>query len=98
MIKRPFKPGDPVTVTQFVSDGQEVFFRSYRDGVFYYDVARFTAEVQHESYEFQVPIEDIKGATLLNRDKAITFMRWIRKNIEDKTFIKIYSNVTSAEL
>lgn len=93
MIKRPFKPGDPVAVTQFLSDGQEVFFRSFRDGIFYYEATRFTEQVEHERYEFQVPIEDMKGATLLNGDKAITFMRWIRKSIENKTFIKIYSNV-----
>jgi hypothetical protein len=97
-LKCTFKPGDPVTVKQFVSDGQEVFFKSYRDGIFYFEAARFTAEVEHESWQFQVPIEDIKGATILNRDKAITFMRWIRKSIADKTFIKTYSNVTSAEL
>lgn len=97
MIKRPFKAGDPPMVNQFVSDGQEVFFRSYRDGIFYYDVARFTEKAELESYEFQVPMEEIKGATLLNRDKAIAFMRWIRKNIENKTFIKVYSNVVTAE-
>ena len=96
MIKCPFKVGDPVNVKQFVSDGQEVFFKSYREGIFYYEASRFTVKATFESYQFQVPIEDIKGATLLNRDKAITFMRWIRKSIEDKTFIKIYSNVDAA--
>lgn len=39
------------------------------------------------TYSFPVPIQDVDGATLIARDKAITFMRWIRKALEDKTFI-----------
>lgn len=45
-------------------------------------------DIWYNSYIFPVPIEDIGSATLLAEDKAITFMRWIRKAIEDKTFIK----------
>ena len=41
-----------------------------------------------EYYIFTVPLEDIGTATLLAEDKAITFMRWIRKAIENKTLIK----------
>lgn len=36
---------------------------------------------------FTVPVEDIGQATLMRQDKAITFMRWIRKAIEGGTFI-----------
>lgn len=73
-----------------------VFFNSFRQGVFYYTIFAGTAE-QSKSvytatsirYQFPVPIEDIGTATLLAKDKAITFMRWIRKAIQDKTFIRI---------
>lgn len=44
--------------------------------------------VKYDLYQFPVPIEDIGTATLPSSDKAITFMRWIRKAMEDKTLIK----------
>ena len=40
-------------------------------------------------YQFTVPVDDIGNATLLAQDKAITYMRWIRKAISDNTLIKI---------
>ncbi len=33
--------------------------------------------------EFPIPIEDTVGATFLAEDKAIFFMRWIRKHMEN---------------
>lgn len=63
----------------------KVDFQSYRAGIFYYAVSDFYSA---DWYEFPVPVEDIGNATLNRTDKAITFMRWIRKAIEDKTFIK----------
>lgn len=69
-----------------------VFFDSYRQGNFYY---RLCQQVKDETgqtnlyYLFPVPIDDIGTATLIATDKAITFMRWIRKAIQDKTFIRI---------
>ena len=32
-------------------------------------------------FEFPVPLSDTGEATFLNEDKAITYMRWIRKHI-----------------
>lgn len=69
-----------------------VWFDSYRAGFFYYNVSIVEYDgnrpyVTH--YQFTVPIEDIGNATLLASDKAITYMRWIRKAIESKTLIKV---------
>ncbi len=62
-----------------------VHFASYRQGFFYYIVVTGTSKV----YQFPVPLDDIGTATMLANDKAITYMRWIRKAIEDKTLIQI---------
>jgi hypothetical protein len=40
-------------------------------------------------YQFPVDINDIGNATLLAEDKAIYFMRWIRRAREEGTLIKI---------
>lgn len=52
-----------------------VNFSFYRGGYFYY--------LTDSGLEFPVPMEEIDGgATLLAQDKAIYFMRWIRKHID----------------
>ena len=79
------------TLKQIVKNSR-VYFDSYRQGHFYYNVLVTNAdedEITTEIYQFPVPLEDIGTATLLAVDKAITFMRWIRRAIEDKTFVKI---------
>lgn len=63
-----------------------VEFGCFRQGYFYYNVADDNTGLE---YQFPIPIEDIGTATLESRDKAITFMRWIRKAILDKTLIKL---------
>jgi hypothetical protein len=67
------------TVSEVVKDNR-VRFEFYRSGFFYYSVV-----IPKHHYEFSIPIEDVGNATLPDYDKAITFMRWIRKAIEDKT-------------
>ncbi len=81
------------TIKELVKDNK-VIFDSYRAGFFYYNIYHsygFTEEQigTVDSYQFTVPIDDIGNATLLPEDKAITFMRWIRKAIESNTLIKI---------
>ena len=49
-------------------------------------VAYYTVAVEGKSYSFPVPLEDIGVGTLLAQDKAITFMRWIRKAIDANEF------------
>ena len=54
----------------------KVRFDFYRAGVMYYTVTS-----EEKTYRFPVPLDDIGDATLLAEDKAILFMRYIRKAI-----------------
>src|ERR1700724_1123373 len=58
-------------------------FSFYRAGYMYYEVA-----VDGQLYRFPVSLEDLGTATLLAEHKAITLMRYIRKALEDRTFVK----------
>ena len=40
-------------------------------------------------FEFPVPISDTGEASFMNQDKALLFMRWIRKHIEHINNAKI---------
>lgn len=51
-----------------------VKFQFYRDNCLYYR--------NDLGLVFSVPIEDIGGATFLAEDKAMLFMRYIRKHLE----------------
>ena len=51
-----------------------VDFTFYRAGHLYY--------VTEMGLEFAVPIDDIGDATFMAEDKAILFMRYIRKHLE----------------
>jgi hypothetical protein len=62
-----------------------VRFARYRQGIAYYTVRVPSDGVE---YMFPVPLSDIGDATLLASDKAVVFMRYIRKALEDKTFVK----------
>jgi hypothetical protein len=57
-----------------VKDNQRVRIAWYRDGEIWY---------RHESgFEFPIKGDDLKGAVFKAEDKAILFMRWIRKHLE----------------
>jgi hypothetical protein len=62
-----------------------VRFTRYRKGLAYYAV-RVPAE--GVDYVFPVPLADVGDATLLATDKALLFMRYIRKAIDEGTFVK----------
>ena len=49
-------------------------FVHYRDGHFIYET--------QDGFQFPVPLADIGTATLLAEDKALFFMRWIRRHLE----------------
>jgi hypothetical protein len=66
-----------------------VLFKEYRNGIMYYEVnfrKDTTSNIMIQA-TFPVPLDDIGISTLKGVDKAIFFMRWIRKAIEDNTFI-----------
>ena len=80
-----------MTVKELVK-GNEVTFDSFRQGFFYYNLEAVIKEGTMSSlkiYQFSVPLEDIGTATMPAKEKALLFMRWIRKAVEDKTLIEI---------
>jgi ribosomal-protein-alanine N-acetyltransferase len=66
--------------------GNQVRFLHYRQGFLYYAVA-----VPGEAAEFMfpVPVGDIGDATLQARDTAILFLRYIRKAMEEGSFVPL---------
>lgn len=52
-----------------------VQFQYYRDGELWYKT--------ETGFMFPVPASDTGGASFKNTDKAIFFMRWIRKHLEE---------------
>ena len=63
-------------VKDYVKDC-EVEFMFYRDGSLWYQVIGGPAAL-----EFPVPITDIGNATFNRSDKALLFMRYIRKHMD----------------
>ena len=59
---------------EMVSDGKTVTFQYYRAGELWY--------ITETDFLFPVPIDDIGTATFLAVDKAMLFMRYIRKQIK----------------
>jgi len=59
-------------IFEMVKDNARVHFRFYRDGALWY--------ATDSGFEFPVPVMDAGGATLLAEDKALLYMRWIRKH------------------
>jgi len=70
---------DQLNLKDMVKDSY-VRFEYYRAGVMFYNIL-----CKGAAYRFPVPLDDIAGATLYVQEKAITYMRYIRKAIEDKT-------------
>lgn len=63
-----------LNVKDHVIDNQKVSFLFYRSGILYYETEK--------GLIFEVPISDCGDTVFKKEDKAIIFMRWIRKQIE----------------
>jgi len=61
------------TLKEMIVDGQKVRFSFYRDSQLWYQTEC--------GFLFPVPISDAGTATFLSEDRAILFMRYIRKQI-----------------
>jgi len=62
------------TVKEIIKNREtKVRFIYYRDGDLWYST--------EDGFEFPVPISDIGNATFLAEDRAILFMRYIRKHL-----------------
>ena len=62
-----------MNITELVKN-KNAHFVHYRDGHFIYET--------DGGFQFPVPLADIGAATLLAEDKALFFMRWIRRHLE----------------
>lgn len=59
--------------------GRTAKFNRYRNGQFFY-----TIDTEEGVHEFVVPQHEVAGATLPAEEKAIFFMRWLRKPTEQE--------------
>jgi hypothetical protein len=62
------------TLKEMIINDQKVRFSFYRDGQLWYETEC--------KFLFPVPIEDAGTATFLVEDRAILFMRYIRKHMD----------------
>ncbi len=79
-------------IKDLVKDNR-VEFSYIRHNVLYYNLITINGDMndvfRQKLYQFQVPVEDLGDATFLVRDKAITFMRWIRQAVNSGTLIEL---------
>lgn len=76
-----------LTIKEMVSNGKKVKFQYYRAKELWY--------VTEDGFEFPVPIADCGDAAFLAEDKAILFMRYIRKHIEGIEKARLLQEETS---
>jgi hypothetical protein len=69
------------TIKEMVKDGKKVSFIRYQNKELWY--------VTECGFEFPVPIEDTNEAAFAASDKALLFMRWIRKHQENIEVAKV---------
>ena len=77
-----------LTVSYIIKNSYEANFNFYRQGYIYYRIV-----VKHEydderPYIFPVEVNDLGTATLNHREKPITMMRYIRKALENGSFVR----------
>ena len=63
------------TLKELVGNGQTVRLEFYRKGKLYY--------ITSDGFRFTVDVEDCGDAEFLPEDKAMMFMRYIRKQLEN---------------
>ncbi len=62
------------TLKEMVVDNQKVRFSFYRDGLLWYETEC--------GFRFPVPLSEAGTATFLAEDRAILFMRYIRRQMQ----------------
>jgi hypothetical protein len=69
------------SITRMVK-GTTVTFKYYRDKELWYELSYLDEEGETRVFTFPVPIDNCGSATFNMQDKAMLFMRWIRKHKE----------------
>ena len=78
-----------MSIKDMVKDGKQVKFQFYKSGELWY--------VTECGFEFPVPTSDAGDATFLNQDKAMMFMRYIRKHLHDIEVAKATQNIINGD-
>jgi hypothetical protein len=63
-----------LSVKDMVKDNKQVTFVHFKEGELWYRT--------EDGFEFPVPAADVGNATMLAKDKALLFMRYIRRHYE----------------
>ena len=74
-----------LTVKDMVKDNKQVTFIHYKEGELWYRT--------DDGFEFPVPVADVGAATMLAKDKALLFMRYIRKHVDMLNQARVASGV-----
>jgi len=62
-----------MNIKEMVKDNKKVRFKYFRENTFYYETEC--------GFEFPIGIDEVNGATFQSEDRAMLFMRWIRKHL-----------------
>lgn len=76
--------------------GNTVEFKYLRHGIAYYSVrlydtrpnGDYVSDPSYTDYYFPVPLDDLGDATINRTEKAMFLMRYIRKALDEGTFVK----------
>jgi hypothetical protein len=63
-----------LNIKDMVKDNKQVTFVHFKEGELWYRT--------DDGFEFPVPVADVGNATMLAKDKALLFMRYIRKHLD----------------
>lgn len=78
-----------MSLKDMVSNNKQVRFTHYKSNELWY--------VTECGFEFPVPTSDAGDATFLNEDKAMLFMRYIRKHLEAVTTAKVVQQLENGD-
>jgi len=63
-----------LSVKDMVKDNKQVTFVHFKEGELWYRT--------EDGFDFPLPVSDVGTATMLATDKALLFMRYIRKHVD----------------
>ena len=72
------------TIKEIVQ-GRTAQFAYYRQKHLYYSI-----ELDDGNYVFPIPIEDLMEASVNREERAITLMRYVRKALDEGSFVRYY--------
>ena len=76
------------TVGEVIKNSTEAIFSFYRQGHLYYRIVVNECNGIEKAYTFPIEVGDLQTATVSLKEKPITLMRYIRKALENKTFVR----------